>query len=443
MPDEAHRLRLPRGGARRALAPHGDPRRQDRQLPPVPADAVERQPARHPTARPGPYEDAVQDTPIFEENGPDNFKGIDIMRTVRSFDPCLPCGVHMYLGDGQDAGAAALAHPVRHRRMSRWRTAGSTRANRRAWRAAGERIEALLDAAARRRRRRRASAPRSWSGRSRTCTAPGWSGSSRSDGTARSTRRSRTRSPPTTGGQPAAGARPAPDDVRDPGRGRPGQRCGPTSARTAATSSCSDGRTTASSGCGCTGSCDGCPSSAVTLELAVEDAIEAAAPEVTAIEVVAAAHGAGRAGRDPGRVAAGPGCDRPAARRAAGRWRGSSAELGLAGSPARSAGSRSAGADLLVCRVGDDVFAYRDRCAAVRRRLAGAALAPAARLPRGRRVLRCPRCRAPLRRRRAGACRRGRRRLHLEPLPLLVRDGVAVRSRVPPTAVASMTVAAR
>jgi hydrogenase large subunit len=49
---------------------------------------------------PGPYEDAVQNTPIFEENGPDNFKGIDIMRTVRSFDPCLPCGVHMYLGNG-------------------------------------------------------------------------------------------------------------------------------------------------------------------------------------------------------------------------------------------------------------------------------------------------------------------------------------------------------
>jgi hydrogenase large subunit len=51
---------------------------------------------------PGPYEDAVQNTPIFEENGPDDFKGIDIMRTVRSFDPCLPCGVHMFLGDGRE-----------------------------------------------------------------------------------------------------------------------------------------------------------------------------------------------------------------------------------------------------------------------------------------------------------------------------------------------------
>jgi len=50
---------------------------------------------------PGPYEDAVQNTPIFEENGQENFKGIDIMRAVRSFDPCLPCGVHMYLGNGK------------------------------------------------------------------------------------------------------------------------------------------------------------------------------------------------------------------------------------------------------------------------------------------------------------------------------------------------------
>jgi hydrogenase large subunit len=50
---------------------------------------------------PGPYEDAVQNTPIFEENPPDSFKGIDIMRAVRSFDPCLPCGVHMYTGGGR------------------------------------------------------------------------------------------------------------------------------------------------------------------------------------------------------------------------------------------------------------------------------------------------------------------------------------------------------
>jgi hydrogenase large subunit len=50
---------------------------------------------------PGPYEDAVQDQPIFEESSRDKFKGIDVMRAVRSFDPCLPCGVHMYLGNGK------------------------------------------------------------------------------------------------------------------------------------------------------------------------------------------------------------------------------------------------------------------------------------------------------------------------------------------------------
>jgi hydrogenase large subunit len=50
---------------------------------------------------PGPYEDAVQGSPIFEESSPDEFTGIDVLRTVRSFDPCLPCGVHMHLDDGR------------------------------------------------------------------------------------------------------------------------------------------------------------------------------------------------------------------------------------------------------------------------------------------------------------------------------------------------------
>ncbi len=50
---------------------------------------------------PGPYEDAVMGQPIFEENGVEDFRGIDVMRAVRSFDPCLPCGVHQYLGAGK------------------------------------------------------------------------------------------------------------------------------------------------------------------------------------------------------------------------------------------------------------------------------------------------------------------------------------------------------
>ncbi|HEV3113673.1 MAG TPA: nickel-dependent hydrogenase large subunit [Candidatus Binataceae bacterium] len=32
---------------------------------------------------PGPYEDAIQNTPIFEENGRDEFKGIDILRCAK------------------------------------------------------------------------------------------------------------------------------------------------------------------------------------------------------------------------------------------------------------------------------------------------------------------------------------------------------------------------
>ena len=71
---------------------------------------------------PGPYEDAVQNTPIFEENGPDKFKGIDIMRAVRSFDPCLPCGVHMYLGNGRVVEGGSLPDPPQHAAsVSHWR----------------------------------------------------------------------------------------------------------------------------------------------------------------------------------------------------------------------------------------------------------------------------------------------------------------------------------
>ena len=43
----------------------------------------------------------MQDSRSSRRTRRENFKGIDIMRTVRSFDPCLPCGVHMYLGEGR------------------------------------------------------------------------------------------------------------------------------------------------------------------------------------------------------------------------------------------------------------------------------------------------------------------------------------------------------
>jgi hydrogenase large subunit len=49
----------------------------------------------------GPYEEAVINTPILEEiNGDGDFVGVDILRAIRSFDPCLPCAVHMDTGRG-------------------------------------------------------------------------------------------------------------------------------------------------------------------------------------------------------------------------------------------------------------------------------------------------------------------------------------------------------
>ena len=71
--------------------------------------------------------------------------------------------------------------------------------------------------------------------------------------------------------------------------------------------------------------------------------------------------------------------------------------------------------------VGDELFAYRDHCPSCDGSLAGAALhrAMGSRDP----VLRCPRCRAHYDVVHAGAGLDSAEH-HLEPLPLLVRDGV-------------------
>lgn len=46
--------------------------------------------------QPGPYEEAVLNTPILEEfDDPSDFQGIDILRAIRSFDPCMPCTTHI------------------------------------------------------------------------------------------------------------------------------------------------------------------------------------------------------------------------------------------------------------------------------------------------------------------------------------------------------------
>jgi len=55
---------------------------------------------RDPFGEPGPYEEAIVDTPILESVSEDNIKGIDILRAIRSFDPCMPCTTHMDTGRG-------------------------------------------------------------------------------------------------------------------------------------------------------------------------------------------------------------------------------------------------------------------------------------------------------------------------------------------------------
>lgn len=59
---------------------------------------------RDPWGTPGPYEEAVFNTPLIETYSesfrPDNFKGIDILRAIRSFDPCMPCTTHIHSSAG-------------------------------------------------------------------------------------------------------------------------------------------------------------------------------------------------------------------------------------------------------------------------------------------------------------------------------------------------------
>jgi Fe-S cluster biogenesis protein NfuA/nitrite reductase/ring-hydroxylating ferredoxin subunit len=170
------------------------------------------------------------------------------------------------------------------------------------------------------------------------------------------------------------------------------------------------------------GSCKSCPSSAVTLELAVEDAIHAAAPEISSIEVVA-----------PEAAAAEPTAVIPAESLLAqvharahsnggnsAAWHPVPDLADLA--PGEVGGFSVADAVVLACRVGDQLYAYRDHCPACDRSLAGAALhrSVAGRDP----VLRCPRCHAHFDVVHAGASLDDGAARHLDPIPLLLRDGV-------------------
>ena len=162
------------------------------------------------------------------------------------------------------------------------------------------------------------------------------------------------------------------------------------------------------------GSCHGCPSSAVTLKLAIEQAIHEAAPDVASIVVVddtpapaAPARALPLVAIEPVGRANGHGPD-------GARWEAVPALGQVTEGQARvlHVGDRS----LLFCRVEDTSFAYGDRCPACGGDLADASLAG--------RALSCPACGSSYDVVRAG---RGLDQpdLHLDPFPLLVEDGRA------------------
>jgi len=193
------------------------------------------------------------------------------------------------------------------------------------------------------------------------------------------------------------------------------------------------------------GSCHGCPSSMVTVQLAIQGAVETAAPEITGVVVEGVSEPSGRPlldigrrppdggpevgdvrGGDPGWVdlpATGPPAGRPVVFVVGGPQNGGPQNGG-----ARNGGARKEGAGktvqktaVLVCSVRGTLYAYRDSCPACGSSLADAALDGAR--------LACPGCGTPYDVRSAGkglddpTC-------HLDPLPLL-SDSQGVRVALP------------
>jgi Fe-S cluster biogenesis protein NfuA len=167
------------------------------------------------------------------------------------------------------------------------------------------------------------------------------------------------------------------------------------------------------------GSCHGCPSSTVTVQLAIEGAVQDAAPEVSEVVVEGMTAPPGptllQIGPRPDEV---PGAGPPAAAPGGG---GEWVPLPDIGPPSsRPVTATAAGLAVLVCAVRGTLYAYRDGCASCGSSLAGGTLA--------REVLTCP-CGARYDVCRAGAGLDGLA-AHLDPLPLLA-DSQGVRVAVP------------
>jgi Fe-S cluster biogenesis protein NfuA/nitrite reductase/ring-hydroxylating ferredoxin subunit len=168
------------------------------------------------------------------------------------------------------------------------------------------------------------------------------------------------------------------------------------------------------------GNCDGCPSSAITVQLAIEGAVQDAAPEVTEVVV----EGVTEAPAAPGPVLLqiGPRPDAVALAdagpdAAGGGW----VLLPEIGPPsARPVTTTAADLPIVLCSVRGTLYAYRDGCAACGSNLGDGRL--------DREVLTCP-CGAAYDVSRAGRGLSGTT-LHLNPLPL-VTDSQGIRVAVP------------
>ncbi|MFI5044770.1 MAG: NifU family protein [Acidimicrobiales bacterium] len=160
------------------------------------------------------------------------------------------------------------------------------------------------------------------------------------------------------------------------------------------------------------GSCDGCASSSVTLELAVRRAIIDAAPEIDRIEVEGADPEVGGAGSDD---AAGP-VPVVLGRRPEPVHAPTMAPIyGLrALAPGRVGALEIDGTKLIVCRVGAQLYAYVSHCPECDSALDGASVEGP--------VLRCAVCASAYDLPRAGRSLDGRAS-HLDPLPLLEEGG--------------------
>jgi Fe-S cluster biogenesis protein NfuA/nitrite reductase/ring-hydroxylating ferredoxin subunit len=178
------------------------------------------------------------------------------------------------------------------------------------------------------------------------------------------------------------------------------------------------------------GSCEGCPASAMTLKLAIEEAVFKAAPDVESVEAEGAveeeapAPGLLQIEMVGGEPMAGTGLPMAGAN---GNANGSAdTSWAVAGSlPQLSSGGtllkEVSGHELLFLRLDGAPYAYRPRCPGCEGSLEGAPLVGA--------ELTCPACGHRYDARRAGRCL-DQPQLHLEPVPLLTDDSGLVRVAV-------------